>query len=133
MVGHAKTKRKISLSDFLKEPYTELSNSKQIVCYLPSFSCPNCSELVSVQYQQNATKQIYYVRVKCSLCSYAGLGYIPYEATLSMGLPALISHVVEDLVSVDIIEQTERELERELELEQTERRLERELEHDLPF
>jgi hypothetical protein len=121
---------RVSFSDFLKKSYTELSNSKQIVCYLPGFSCPNCSEPVVVQYQENAIKQIYYVRVKCSLCSYAGLGYVPYEATLSMGLPALISHVVEDLVSVDLIEQTERELERELKLEPDERELEP---YDIPF
>src|SRR3954462_10573418 len=104
MAGRAK----FSFSDFLKEPY--------IRC-----ECPNCSERVNVEHQKDDLKQLYYIIVKCNSCSFVSLGYISHEATLSMGFSNLISHVVEDLVSVDLIAQTERELEQELELEESKR------------
>src|SRR4051812_36437378 len=87
--------------DFLKEPYIR-------------YECPNCSErMINVKHQRNDLKQLYYVTVKCNSCSFASLGHISYEATLSMGFSNLISHVVAHLVSVDLIAQTERELEEE--------------------
>lgn len=88
--------------------------------YFPGYACPNCAERVNVEGTQDHLNELYYVRVKCNSCSFASLGHVPYEATLSMGLPSLISHVVKDIVSVDLITQAERELEQELE-------------NDLPF
>jgi hypothetical protein len=85
------------------------------LAYFSGYGCPNCAQRVNVEHQQDHLNELYYVRVKCNSCAFAGLGFVTYEAIRSMGFDTLITEVVKDIVSVDLIEQTERELEQELE------------------
>jgi hypothetical protein len=78
----------------------------------PSYRCPNCTEALSVDKGSEFVKGSVIFRFRCRACKWHGV--LVMASVFVERFPGLVKENIDDFLSIDPIEQTERELEQEV-------------------